>query len=692
MKEWTISLISLLLLTDLFVLLDIPYLREIMVFISFSTIPGLLILHLLRLNIIDFLKKVLLTIGLSISFIMFTGMLLNSLYPLLLKPLSLVPVLVIFNAILIILAFIAYKRNKDFVLGDFLNLKINFHGKLNSMFIFPVLFPFMAIFGTYLMNITQNNIILLAMLFLIPIYLVFLVFLKDRVSNFTYPFALAMIGLTLLLMFGLTSFHIMGRDVQFEFHFFNLALNNFHWSPNGDIPQFNAYNTCMSVTILPVIFKILSNMDGVYLFKLYYAIIGTFLPLILYIVFRRYFSRQNAFFGALIFIFQPYFIYFLGIVRQEIAFLFFLLAVLVYFDDNISKNVKKVLFLIFMFSVIISHYATAYVSFLIIIPILLFPFIRSVIKDRKNLKFTNFDVIAILLIFMFLWYFLVAGSQYVAASNTVSLSSTAISSGGHVNIVAQKDIKVLAIFGIGLKNIPNGISAIVNDIIILIIGLGLLDILRNYSSWKQRINSSFLWGMILSPFILVLPLILPSLSIIYDIQRLFLQLVVFLVPLFIFGIYYIVKVVNRPNLKSIIFLVLIISLFSCSTYLTYHFAGIPYSPYYESQGSLRDEHFIFDQEINSAVWIKNYSLNNTSIITDGIGYSRLMQGNNDFNLINTKNLNPNYYIYLGYANVVKGIIYTQPENPESIKNYPNLLINKNKIFDNGASQLFYRQN
>lgn len=128
-KKWLLSLITLLLLTDIMVILNVPYLRVILVFLTFSTVPGILIIHLLRLNKLEFIKKALLTVGLSISFIMFTALLLNSFYPLLLKPISLVPVLVFFNAVLIILAIGAYFRNRDFLLGDFLNVNMHFDPK-----------------------------------------------------------------------------------------------------------------------------------------------------------------------------------------------------------------------------------------------------------------------------------------------------------------------------------------------------------------------------------------------------------------------------------------------------------------------------------------------------------------------------------------------------------------------------------
>jgi uncharacterized membrane protein len=287
---------------------------------------------------------------------------------------------------------------------------------------------------------------------------------------------------------------------------------------------------------------------------------------------------------------------------------------------------------------------------------------------------------------MALWYVFVAGSQYTAASDTLNAAS--IGAGG-MDVTSQKDIKVLAVFGIGLKSIPNAVSAIVNDLIIFIMGLGFLTIIWNYKSCKNRIKSSYIMGMIMSPLVLTLPLILPNLSIIYDIQRLFLQLVVFLGALFLIGMSFITRKLKIENLKPVLILVLIISLFSCSTYLTYHFSGISYSPYYEHNGSLRDEHFIYDQELSSAGWIQNNSIQNSSVLTDGIAFSRLLLANNNFSTINANRSNSNYFVYLGFVNVNEGIMYPKAEFPEKIEKFPNLFINKSMVYDNGGSRVLY---
>ena len=78
-KEWFAFIITLLLLTDLTIILNIPFLRQILGFLFLTILPGLLILQILKLNKIEFLEKFILMWGLSISFLMLFGLLINNL-------------------------------------------------------------------------------------------------------------------------------------------------------------------------------------------------------------------------------------------------------------------------------------------------------------------------------------------------------------------------------------------------------------------------------------------------------------------------------------------------------------------------------------------------------------------------------------------------------------------------------------
>ncbi len=685
-KKWLMTLISILIITDILIILNVPFLREFMVFVSFITIPGVLILHILRLNKIEFVKKVVLMVGLSVAFLIFMGLLLNSIYPVILKPLSLVPVLILCNVLLLIMAFVAYLRNRDvFNLNDFLNLKINLKDKLVSPLIFPVLFPFMAIFGTYLMNLTQNNSILLAMLLLIPIYVIAVTILRNKIHGATYPFAIWTISLSLLIMNGLTSFHLMGRDVHYEYYSFQLALQSFHWDINTYL---NPYNACLSITIFPTILQSLSNLNGEYIFKIL-SLIGSFIPLVVYAVSKKYLENKYAFFAGLLFAFQLFFVYLLGAVRQEIAILFFFLAIMVLFAADMGKNTKKILFIVFMSSVVVSHYTTAYISFVLVLPILLMPFFKGLIKDKK-LKFTNFDVIILLFLFIMVWYILFAKVQASAGSQV--LQSTIAGTSG------DRGDYVLGVLGIVLKSVPNTISVIVHDLIFVTIGVGLLTISRNYKKFTQKIDPEYILAIFVSIILLVLFLVLPYISVAYDAVRLFFQLLIFLAPVFIIGAMKIAKIIKRPKWDILIIVVLLISLFSCATYLQYHFYGEPYSPDYDANGLVRNEAYIYNQEVIGAAWLKDNYMGNYTTYSEGRGLivfltaygsqSTTMNLNNSIFSWN-KTVNEGY-IYLGYLNVNKNEVlpvYTNL-NLQNMSSYSNLFLRKNKIYDNGGSQIW----
>ena len=688
-KQYFSILISILIVTDLTILLNIPFLRQILGFLCFTIIPGILILHILRLNKIEFLKKFVLSVGLSVAFLMFAGLLVNSFYPVILKPLSLMPILISFNIILIVLAFVAYERNKnDFDIKDVLNFKLDLKNKLTSPLIFPVLFPFMAVFGTYLMNTQGNNIILLAMLFLIPLYVVAIVFLKDKIHEATYPVAIWMIGISLLLMHGLTSYHLMGRDVHTEFYCFRLTLSNFHW----DISKYyNSYNACLSVTILPMVYHTLSNIDDEYIFKLFFGLIGSITPLVIYIISKKYIGKRYAFFASLLIIFQLAFIYSMqSSTKQEIATLFFVLAILFLFDVEVDKLNKKILLLIFMFSVVVSHYTTAYIFFILMAMILLTLSSRSFFTTEKASKFITVGITVLFFIMIFFWYSQVTQVPFNAGVNFFEQTFKSL---GDFFVEESRNDAESAILGMGWTNIPNGISVIVHDAIFVTIGIGVITLLWKYRSYKKKIDADYLIGIYVSFILLILFVLLPFVSKGYGGTRFFVQTLVFLAPVFVIGGNTIAKIIRRPKMDVVILLILLISLFSCVTYLQYHFYGIPVSPDYENEGIGRDEYYIYNQELISAKWLNKHNLGDLKIHSDRIGYSRLMLGYDKMPKMDTEFFKKNKtinsgYIYLIYVNVNGGMIYETLDEKKNITDYVHLFIGMSKVYNNGDSEVY----
>ncbi len=698
-KKFLALLLLTLLLTDLSIVLDLPVLKPVLSFLFFTIVPGLLIFLVLKPTQMELLKKFVMWVGLSIFLLMSVGLLLNSLYPLILEPLTLTPVLVALNMVLMVLISIVYWRNRnDFEICDLFNFKLILKDKLVSPLIFPFLLPLLAILGTHLMNTTQNNILLLIMLFLIPLYLVAIVYLQKKVHWATYPLALWLISLSLLLMYGLTSTYLMGRDVHLEYYCYQLSLSNFHWDLNA---YYNSYNACISINILPLIYHVLSGVKGEYVFKVFMALIGSLIPLIVYLVAKKYLPRRYAFFAGILFTFQLFFISLLGAVRQEIAILFFFLTIMVVFDFQINKSAKKVLTVIFIVSTLISHYSTAYVAFVLILPILLLPFFKGLIKDRK-LVFTNMDIIFISLAFILVWYLLVAKVQFASGAQVIgrTVAASAAGGGGTTSaLIATRGAYVLGVLGVVLKSLPNTISVLVHDVMFATILVGLYTILRRYRDYKEKFGTQFLLGIVISMSLLVLFVALPYISIAYDASRLFFQLIIFLAPVFIIGCMTLARWIKKPKWDVVVILILLISLFTCVTYLQYSLLGTPYSAQYENDSIIRQELYIYHSEIKSSQWLYNYGQDDLTIYSDGREVARFFTaygGNIQNRKINDSFFGWNQtinagYIFLGYVNVHNNRIIDIGNDIISVdmSPYSNLFERKSRIYDNGGSQVWW---
>ncbi|MDL1968668.1 MAG: DUF2206 domain-containing protein [Deltaproteobacteria bacterium] len=681
-------LIVIFVITDLIILYNIPFLRQILAFIIFTTLPGIVILHTLKINNIGFLKMFVLAVGLSVAFLMFSGLFINYLYPIIEKPLSLIPVLVSFNIILMLLIVIAYVRNKDNT--DFFNnfyINIDLKNKLACAFFFPFLFPFAAVLGTFLMNTRGNNVIILLLLFLIPVYIIAIVYLSDRIHKATYPVAIWMIGMSLLLMHGLTSYHLMGRDVHGEYYCFQLALENYHWTISD---YYHANNSCLSVTILPMVYYTLSSINSEYIFKLFFGLIGSITPIAVYIISKKYIGARYAFLASLLFIFQFAFIYSQqSSTKQEIATVFFTLCILIFFDLKINILNKKIILSIFMFSVIVSHYTTSYIFFIFLMITSIVSLFEGVKNDETIKKPINISITILFFTVIFFWYSQITRVPFLAGVNFIEATFNNLQ---NFFIEESRSTVGLNVVGKGLEQaaIPNIISVYVHDAIFLTIGIGVLSIFF-YKSYRKIIDTEYYIGIFTFVGLLAFFLVLPFVSKGYGSTRFFLQTLVFLAPAFVIGGNTIAKIIRKPGLDVVILLILLISAFSCVTYLTYHCYNIPASPDYENDGPNRDEYYIYDQELISANWLKGHGEPSSKVCKDFHASKRLLLAyglNNPFKYAMLTNKSSDGYIYLTHVNVNDKEVYSNYRTSINISDYSGLFENRWIIYNNGGSMIY----
>ena len=93
--------------------LQVPILREIIGFLYLTFIPGGLLLRIFRFRKLNLVDNVLYSVGLSIAFIVTTGLLANELYPVIgiLRPISFVPLMSTISIFVLVLWAISYLIN-----------------------------------------------------------------------------------------------------------------------------------------------------------------------------------------------------------------------------------------------------------------------------------------------------------------------------------------------------------------------------------------------------------------------------------------------------------------------------------------------------------------------------------------------------------------------------------------------------
>ena len=145
---------------------EIPIVRQIVGFIFLTFVPGILILRIFKVHNISTVESLVYSVGLSLAFIMFTGLFVNFVFPLfgISKPISIFPFTATFTGFILILGAIAYKRDKGFLTSSQPN---NPPPIFSPPFLFLILLPLLAILGAFLVNYYQNNTLLLIFILVI---------------------------------------------------------------------------------------------------------------------------------------------------------------------------------------------------------------------------------------------------------------------------------------------------------------------------------------------------------------------------------------------------------------------------------------------------------------------------------------------------------------------------------------------
>jgi len=696
LKHQLFGIALIILITDLFITFDIPILRQAFGFLTFTLIPGFLIVAIMRLEKLGFTEKFVLSVGLSVAFLMFVGLIINEVYYAIgyKTPLSTYSLMISFSTIMFLMIFLimyqAYKRNDN---KNFIIPTLDFKTETEKiLFIIPLIFPLLSVFGTYLMNTRDNNSVLLFLYFLIPIYVALVAFLRDRVSNKVYVIAIIMIAVSLLLMQSLRSDYLLGTDIHEEHYISQTISSLMHWDMEYATTYYYSpvYNACLSVTILPAEYFSLANIDVYKIFKIFYPLIYAIVPLIVYLISKRYVGGFYAFLVSFFYMSQMYFIL-AGLypIRTGLAVFFVGLAIFVFFNENIQNIKKKILFIIFLISVIFSHYSTSYTLFIVMFVSLIIVFLMK-IKFKQTTALT-ITVVILFFSVIFFWYGQLTETPFTSGVDMVKNTLEKLN-----DFFVEESRNTVQLDVLTAKHLtmeaPYKISYIVHMLTFFLIGIGTIIVAYNLLKGDRKFPADYTILSFALLSVVFIVLIIPFGG--YDYQRPYSVALLLLSPMFFIAGFELLKFLNKKISFCIIFSILILQ-FICASYLIFQIFGIPYSVTLNSEGEYYNYFWFYDEEIVSSMWLKDNKEKNIAIYGDylcgvknvdkaGIGCH--------YNFFKNNETITKAYVYLRYQNVKEKKVRIdtgyESEAMKNINEYTPLFINKNKIYNNGGSEIY----
>ncbi|MCJ7445736.1 MAG: DUF2206 domain-containing protein, partial [Methanotrichaceae archaeon] len=512
---------------DTAILFNISFLREITAFVFLSFVPGFILLSIMKLKEIHIVDTILFSVGLSIAFLMFAGLLFNQFIlfgvP---RPLSTIPITIFLSLATFILIMVHYTQGSS---DDATSSHIHWEETrgIISRSIMLLILPFLAFAGALFLNIP----ILLTLMIVISVLYILSLTSSNLIPYKLYPLMIFTISFALLIHVVFTSNYIIGFDSNLEYYVYKLTQINDQWSlfntyNNPLLTPTANYNSMLSITILPTIYSSMLSCSGETVFKVLYPFLFSLLPVILFRIYETQVSRLTSL--ASVFFFISGLLVFYGVSpisldRQIVAEFFFSLSVLIILSKNIPINKRRLLLIVFGAALVVSHYSLAYI-YLVFIS---FIYVVSKIKRHTNVV-PNIVIVISLFAITFSWYSI----SISPLSSLKEFLYTFISK--FISDIFNPSARINApLVSTSSSNIINSISLGIFIAAQFLIALGILIIICKPE--RIGLDPAYRTITILSASILFLSLVLPNFARSLNLDRFYAVSLLFLAPCFVLG-------------------------------------------------------------------------------------------------------------------------------------------------------------
>ncbi len=695
--------------------LQIPIIRQLIGFVYLTFVPGIVILRILKLHKFSNIETLLYTVGLSLATLMFTGFFMNMIYPFfgISKPISITPLIITISIVVLALCILSYLRAKKFSDPDFIDIE----KELSSSTLFLCSLPFMAIFGTYLMNFYQDNILLMFLIIIIALIVV-LIAAFDKIPKDLYPLAVFVIAVSLLYHNSLISMYLWGWDIQVEYYYSNLVMITSHW--NLAIPS--SYNGMLSIAILSPIYSNILSMELRWVYKIIYPFLLSMVPLGLYHVFRRQADDKIAFLSC--FFFVSIFVFhteMLQLAKQQIAEVFFVLLILLMISKNMDKIKRSFLFVVFGTSLAVSHYGTSYIY----MAILIFTWLILVLIDNPRIKKLGYNFrskinkyksvegnptslkvdktlsstfVLLFLVFSLTWYIHVSKSSPFEA--IVNIGDQIVGSVS-TELLKPETTEGMRLLLIEPSSLLHSVAKYLHHIsqFFILIGIFTLLLKRKPMKFEKEFVAFSTVNLLICGACIVVPYFSSSLAT----TRLYHITLFVLAPFCVIGGMMVFRALNsiirsswanksgKNSLK--VFSVFLVIYLLFNTGFVYQVAGDNCTAI--SLNKSADYPLFNQKEYFGAEWICNEK-KNTSIYADDYRWLLITNFEQKVQVFpfNVTNVPEDSYVYLGTLNIKKGEVLVSDIKPARLitRKYINsnkIIDDRNKIYDNGGSRAYY---
>ena len=304
-------------------------------------------------------ERVLYSLGAVLLILVVGGLLLDVILPHVgvARPLTLVPILIMVDSVAV--ALMCWRWRQGAITGCWLPAARSVRTPELRVLVLSAFCVPLVVAGANRLNNGGGDVMSLVGLAGVVVAFGLLVWWRAAIRDAVVSIVVYLLGLSVLLSTSLRGWYVTGHDIQHEYTVFQLTKDHGVWN----IGSFrDAYNACLSITILPTEIWQLVRVDDPYIFKVFFQLLFAACPVMVYLLARRYCSKHVSILAVVYFVSFPTFVNDMPFLnRQEIGFVFLGLAYLALTRRQWSAWRRRLIVIVYGLGMGLCHYSTIYV-------------------------------------------------------------------------------------------------------------------------------------------------------------------------------------------------------------------------------------------------------------------------------------------------------------------------------------------